>query len=74
MISGPVMVELDRVHHALITLCREHPIWESDLNVFIRMDYHQRHRWWEGAKRQAELGAPAMKTLVLKVIQLRLTK
>ena len=73
VISDAVKEELYRVHRALNILCRENPIWESNLNVFLRMDHTQRHRWWERAKRQAELGAPAMKTLVLKVIQLRLT-
>lgn len=59
---------------ALGNLVREDPIWAHNYNVFSALTPTQRYRWWERAKKQAAFGAPAMQTLLLKVIELRLTK
>lgn len=36
------------------------------------MGYENKVKWWRLAQFQAERGAPAMQTLVLKVIELRM--
>lgn len=46
--------------------------WDSNLATFMRMDPEQRRRWWYRARQQANKGVPAMQTLLLKVIELRM--
>lgn len=62
------------VVQALMTLSQEHSIWYSNYSTFCNMTDDNRYRWWERAKKQAALGAPAMQTLLSKVIELRLTQ
>ena len=50
------------------------PIWAKNRTVFWNLDPRNRVLWWRRAKQQAELGVPAMQTLLLKVIELRLTE
>ena len=66
--------ELDLVLQALRKLYGECSMWGKNYNTFrYRMDDLQRYRWWALAKKQAAAGAPAMVTLQLEVIKLRLT-
>ena len=62
------------VLRALQYLLKEDRIWLKNLTTFGQMKPLQRYQWWRRAKQQAELGVPAMQTLLLKVIELRLTK
>jgi hypothetical protein len=69
------MIE-EEEHHlvlkALAALYAEDSMWRSNFYIFHDADFNLRYRWWCRAKKQAELGAPAMQTLLLKVIQLRI--
>lgn len=49
-------------------------IWRKNLTTFEHLTPTGRVVWWRRAKHQAGLGAPAMQTLLLKVIELRLTR
>jgi hypothetical protein len=62
------------VQRALVTLHHIDPIWFSNLATFERMNPRTRILWWRGARKQAQLGVPAMQTLLLKVIEIRLTE
>lgn len=62
------------VQQALHQLSQTHRIWEKNMNTWYAQEPRSRILWWRRAKQQAELGAPAMQTLLLKVIELRLTK
>ena len=62
------------IHMALIRLADQDAMWESNFSIYSRMDVRRRILWWRAAKKQAQLGAPAMQTLLLKVIELRLTE
>lgn len=64
----------DEVLRALHHLDDEDAIWESNLSIFSRMDMRGRILWWRAAKKQAQLGVPAMQALLLKVIELKLTR
>jgi hypothetical protein len=62
------------VMRAMQCLLKDNRMWLCNLNSFMRMKPLQRYQWWQRAKRHAELGAPAMQLLVLKVIELKLTR
>ena len=62
------------VQGALWVLSNANPIWRKNHDTFCSQDPRNRILWWRRAKQQAELGVPAMQTLLLKVIELRLTK
>lgn len=69
------MSEEDETWHVLQALQKlvwKDKMWESNLRMFERMDPVKRILWWRRAKQQAVLGAPAMQTLRLKVIELRI--
>ena len=66
--------ELSLVLDALRHLTMRNEMWRSNLNVFIRYTPEKRERWWAIAQREAQRGAPRMNELVLKVIEMRLTK
>jgi hypothetical protein len=68
------IVETWNVRRALVTLHHIDPIWFSNLATFERMNPRARILWWRGAKKQAQCGVPTMQTLLLKVIELRLTE
>ena len=68
------VAETWNVQRALNKLAWYDPMWRSNLVIFERMRPTQRILWWRAAKKQAQLGAPAMQTLLLKVIELRLTE
>jgi len=65
--------ELKRVCDALASLFYTNPVWRLNYNNFYIMTLADQYRWWYRAKAQARLGAPAMQTLLAKVIELRLT-
>lgn len=67
-------VEVILVEEAIHRLCMANPIWAKNRTVFWNLDPRNRVLWWRRAKQQAELGVPAMQTLLLKVIELRLTE
>ena len=48
--------------------------WYPNYIKWTRLDEAARTKWWRLAKAQAEKGAPAMQTLVLKVIELRMKR
>lgn len=62
------------VQRAMTFLNADNHMWSKNLSCFKRMGAVQRIRWWRAAKKQAQLGAPAMQALLLKVIELRLTE
>lgn len=64
--------ELGYVDRALRLLYNEQPIWRKNLVMWSGLDMNQRYYWWERMKKQAEGGAPAAQTLLLKVIALRM--
>ena len=64
--------ELNLVCKALDQLSDNASIWNRNESIFLRMDAQARACWWRLAKVQAERGAPAMVTLLSKVIELRL--
>jgi len=66
--------ELELVLRALQNLTIRNEMWRSNLNIFVRYTVEKRERWWVIAQREAEKGAPRMNELVLKVIEMRLTK
>jgi hypothetical protein len=72
--SDDTLDELERVLEAMKSLYRVNPLWSKNLMMFSRMTGERRYYWWERAKRQSELGAPAMQALVLETIKLRLTQ
>jgi len=67
------VVESRRVHTALADLFYTDPVWRLNYNNFYLMSLTDQYRWWYRAKAQARNGAPAMQTLLAKVIELRLT-
>lgn len=65
--------EVSLVNQALRTLVLYDELWTKNYETFAyRMDTRARIIWWRGAKKQAEAGVPAMRTLLSKVIELRL--
>jgi hypothetical protein len=70
------MIE-EEEHHlvlkALAALYAEDSMWRLNFYNFNDADFMARHRWWYLAKKQAELGAPAMQTLLFRVLKLRIT-
>lgn len=70
--SSQQYLELQRVQRALQLLRHADPIWSKNHNIYAYMPNNQRAAWWVRAKKQAQLGAPAMRTLLAKVIELRL--
>jgi hypothetical protein len=62
------------VQRALVKLHYVDPIWFGNLATFECMNPRARILWWRGARKQAQLGVPAMQTLLLKVIEIRLTR
>ena len=64
--------ELWHVQQALNQLFNENIMWRSNRHVFGRMSVEKRHRWWQSAKKQAEAGAPGMRQLLAKVIEVRM--
>jgi len=65
--------EIELVWRALQQLSNEQDIWHKNLVMYRRMDRGPRIWWWRAAKKQAELGVPAMQTLLTRVITLRIT-
>lgn len=65
--------ELVYVLRALHLLYSEDLLWRVNLNTFMRMTIEKRHWWWQAAKKQATAGAPGMRTLLARVIELRMT-
>ena len=61
------------VLRALIQLRNEDDMWHLNYLNFAKADFMARHRWWYLAKKQAELGVPAMQTLLFRVLKLRIT-
>ena len=69
-----INIELDLVRRTLAILHNQDKLWSRSLSIFVRMDALAQLNWWLGAQREAKLGAPAMRTLLAKVIELRMTQ
>ena len=72
-LSDEDKAELSRVHTALTQLFIADIVWQLNFSNFNMMSFDSQYRWWYRAKAQARAGAPAMQTLLAKVIELRLT-
>jgi hypothetical protein len=66
------IAETWHVLQALSQLYTENTMWTSNLVSFSRANNLERIQWWRLAKKQAQLGAPAMRTLLLRVIEIKL--
>ena len=60
------------IWQALCSLAQKNKAWNRNVEVFRDMDTPRRLWWWAHVKRQADLGSPAMQTLVLAVIKQRM--
>lgn len=65
--------ELWYVLQALNQLYCDNRLWFGTKNTFERMSVERRYWWWQAAKKQAEAGAEGMRTLLARVIELRMT-
>lgn len=65
-------VRLYLVWQALNELARESAIWSRNLSVFDKSSLEKKHAWWLNAQRMSD-ELPMYRTLVAKVIQLRMS-
>lgn len=66
-------MEVGLVMHALDQLIDESPVWTKNYHIFIRMTLDEKERWWQHAQQMSKQGLPMYRTLVAKVIQLRMS-
>ena len=65
--------QLHQVWRALRALAYESALWESNMRMFENFSLTDKQWWWLYTQKMSKQGLPMSRTLVAKVIQLRMS-